>query len=82
MALKLKLKRRPPTPRYANFNAACSSLGDDERDASSGSSVFDADIEFEPAEVAERSLEQVDDKERLSTIVLGGKSDAYVAIGV
>ena len=30
--------------------------------------------------MAERSLEQDDDKERLSTIVLGGKSDAYVAI--
>ena len=78
-----KLKHRPPTPRYAmSFDVACSSLDDDddERDASPGSPGFDADVEFEPAEVAERSREQVGDKERLTIIVPGGKSEAYVAM--
>ena len=79
-----KLKRRPPTPRYAtSSDVACSSLDDDdddERDASPGSPGFDADVEFEPSEVAERSLEQVGDKERLTIIVPGGKSEAYVAM--
>ena len=69
-------KRRPPTPRYpTSFDVACSSLDDDdERDAFPGSPGFDADVEFEPAE------EQVGDKERLTIIVPGGKSEAYVAM--
>lgn len=76
-----KLKRRPPTPRYAtSFDVACSPLDDDERDASPGSPGFDADVEFEPAEVEQRSREQGDDKERLTIIVPGGKSEAYVAM--
>ena len=78
-----KFKRRPPTPRYAtSFDFACPSLDDDddERDASPGSPGFDADVEFEPAELAERSLEQVGDKERLTIVVPGGKSEAYVAM--
>jgi hypothetical protein len=78
-----KLKRRPPTPRYAtSFDVAFSSLDDDvdEGDASPGSPGFDADVEFEPAEVALRSREQVDDKERLTIVVPGGKSEAYVAM--
>lgn len=78
-----KLNRRPPTPRYAtSFDVACSSLDDDddERDASPGSSGFDADVEFEPADVALRSPEQVGDKERLTIVVPGGKSEAYVAM--
>lgn len=77
-----KLKRRPPTPGRATsfFDAACASFGDgdDERDASPG---FDADVEFEPAaEVARGGSEQVGDKERLTIIVPGGKSEAYVAM--
>lgn len=80
----LKLKRRPPTPRYTtSFDVTCSSLDDDdeeERDASPGSPGFDADIEFEPAEVAQRSPEQVGDKERLTIVVPGGKSETYVAM--
>lgn len=80
-AATAKLKRRPPTPRYVtSFNVACSSLGDYERDASPESSGFDADVEFEPAEVSQRSSEQADDKERLTIIVPGGKSEAYVAM--
>jgi hypothetical protein len=78
-----KFKRRPSTPRYVtSFDAACSSLDDDddECDASPGSPGFDADVEFEPAEMAERSLEQVGDKERLTIMVPGGKSEAYVAM--
>jgi hypothetical protein len=55
-------------------------LDDDERDASPGSPGFDADVEFEPAEVAQRSREQVGDNERLTIIVPGGKSEAYVAM--
>ena len=51
-----KLKRRPPTPKYAkSFDVACSSLDDDERDASPGSPGFDADVEFETAEETRRS---------------------------
>ena len=80
-----KLKRRPPTPRYAtSFDVAYSSLDDgdddDERDASPGSPGFDADVEFEPAEVGQGSSEQVGDKERLTIVVPGGKSEAYVAM--
>lgn len=76
-----KLKRRPLTPRYAtSFDVACSPLDDDEGDASPGSPGFDADIEFEPEEVAQPSSEQVGDKERLTIIVPGGKSEAYVAM--
>jgi hypothetical protein len=76
-----ELKRRPPTPRYAtSFDVACSSLDDDERDASPGSPGFDADVEFEPTEEAQRGREQVGDKERLTIIVPGGKSEAYVAM--
>jgi hypothetical protein len=79
-----KFKRRPPTPRYTtSFDVACFSLDDDdddERDASPGSPGFDADVEFEPAEVAQRSPEQVGDKERLTIVVPGGKSEAYVAM--
>jgi hypothetical protein len=76
-----ELKHRPPTPRYATtFDAACSFLDDDERDASPGSPGFDADVEFEPAEMAQLSREQVGDKERLTIIVPGGKSEAYVAM--
>ena len=80
-AATAKLKRRPPTPRYVtSFDVACSSLDDEEREASPESSGFDADIEFEPSEVSQRSREQVDDKERLTIIVPGGKSEAYVAM--
>ena len=78
-----KFERRPSTPRYATrFDVACSSLDDDddERAASPGSPGFDADVEFEPAEMAERSLEQVGDKERLTIMVPGGKSEAYVTM--
>jgi hypothetical protein len=77
-----KLKRRPPTPRYTtSFDIACSSLDDDdERDASPGSPGFDADVEFDAAEEAQRSREQVGDQERLTIIVPGGKSEAYVAM--
>jgi hypothetical protein len=73
-----KLKyRRPPTPGHvASFDVACTSFGD-ERDESPG---FDADVEFEPAEVAQHCREQVGDKERLTIIVPGGKSEAYVAM--
>jgi hypothetical protein len=75
-----KLKRRPPTPRYAtSFDVACTSFGGgvDERDESPG---CDADVEIEPSEVARRGREQVGDKERLTIIVPGGKSEAYVAM--
>jgi hypothetical protein len=74
-----KIKRRPPTPGRTTsfFDAACSSFGGDERDASPGS---DADVEFEPAEMARRGSDQVGDKERLTIIVPGGKSEAYVAM--
>ena len=73
-----KLKhRRPPTPGHvASFDVACASFGD-ERDESPG---FDADVEFEPAEGAQHCREQVGDKERLTIIVPGGKSEAYVAM--
>lgn len=74
-----KLKhRRPPTPGHvASFDVACTSFGD-ERDESPG---FDADVEFEPVEVApQHGREQVGDKERLTIIVPGGKSEAYVAM--
>ena len=76
-----KLKHRPPTPRYAtSFDVACPSLDDDERDASPGSPGFDADVESEPAEAAQRSREQVGDNERLTILVPGGKSETYVAM--
>lgn len=74
-------KHRPPTPRYAtSFDAECTSFDDDERDASPGSPGFDADVEFEPEEVAQRGREQVGEKERLTIIVPGGKSEAYVSM--
>ncbi len=74
-----KLMHRPPTPRYAtSFDFACTSLdNDDERDASPGSPGFDADVEFGPQH---GGPEQVDDKERLTIIVPGGKSEAYVSM--
>ncbi|KAH9988062.1 hypothetical protein BJV77DRAFT_964596 [Russula vinacea] len=74
-----KLKSRPPTPGRATrfFDAASVSFGGDERDESPG---FDADVEIEPAEVARRDSEQIGDKERLTIIVPGGKSEAYVAM--
>jgi len=53
---------------------------DDERDASPGSPGFDADVEFEPEDVAQHSGDHVGDKERLTIIVPGGKSEAYVAM--
>jgi hypothetical protein len=75
-----KLMHRPPTPRYAtSFDFACASLDDDddERDASPGSPGFDADVEFGPQH---GGPEQVGDKERLTIIVPGGKSEAYVSM--
>lgn len=74
-----KFKSRPPTPGHAtSFDVACTSFGGgDERDVSPG---FDADVENEPAGVAQHGCEQVGDKERLTIIVPGGKSEAYVAM--
>ena len=74
-----KLKSRPPTPGRATrfFDAASVSFGGDERDESPG---FNADVEIEPAEVARHDSEQIGDKERLTIIVPGGKSEAYVAM--
>ena len=70
-------QRRPPTPRHAtSFDVACTAFGD-ERDESPG---FDADVEFSPAEEALCGGEQVGDRERLTIIVPGGKSEAFVAM--
>lgn len=72
---------RPPTPSpipaghvtdlsRASFNF--------ERDMSPG---FDADVEFEPAEMTPRHHRaHVGTKERLTIVVPGGKSEAYVAM--
>jgi hypothetical protein len=76
-------RHRPPTPlpisagHVTNLSHACASF-DFERDMSPG---FDADVEFEPAEMTPRHHRaHVGTKERLTIIVPGGKSEAYVAM--
>src|SRR6267142_1064538 len=76
-------RHRAPTPlpipagHVTNLIRACASFGF-ERDMSPG---FDADVEFEPAEMTPRHHRaHVGTKERLTIIVPGGKSEAYVAM--
>ncbi|KAH9996689.1 hypothetical protein BJV74DRAFT_795015 [Russula compacta] len=81
-----KSKRRAPTPTPIpagrtmglSLGLAGTSFDSGERESSPG---FDADVEFECVEVARRSRRaHVGPKERLTIIVPGGKSEAYVAM--
>jgi len=76
-------RHRPPIPTFisaghiADLSLARTSF-DYEREESPG---FDADIEFEPADVIRRDRRaRVGAKERLTIIIPGGKSEAYVAM--
>ena len=76
-------RHRPPTPSLIPSGHITSlSLAhvpyDCERDESPG---FDADVEFEAAEVPRRDRRaHVGAKERLTIVIPGGKSEAYVAM--